>query len=188
MATLKDGKLYSVVKRHHTLLLLSHTEPLAFFTALPQLSDQKISMKFYLILRKLHRSRKIFLKIMLRPYKINLLMQFFCIISNDISSRPTTWTKQNKKHIFLRKLSSSDPILYIHFFNPFNRPRRLLKWWHLFPFHREVWAFWGFSVRHHQMSLAQVINYMIMIANGIRGWVGPTFYRHLSYSWDKTPE
>ena len=52
---------------------------------------------------------------------------------NDISS--TTWTKQNKKHLFVRKLSSLDPILYTYFFGPFNRSRRLLKGWHLFPFH-----------------------------------------------------
>ena len=34
---------------------------------LPRLSDQKICMKCYLILRKLHRTCKVFLKIILRP-------------------------------------------------------------------------------------------------------------------------
>ena len=57
----------------------------------------------------------------------------FAISLNYISS--TTWTKQNKEHPFLRKLSSLDSILYIIFTCPFNRPRRLFKVWHLFPFH-----------------------------------------------------
>ena len=48
--------------RTSTSCLRSHPDPFAFFTALPRLSDQKISMKCYLILRKLHRTRKIFLK------------------------------------------------------------------------------------------------------------------------------
>ena len=52
--------------------LRSHTDPFAFSTVLPRLSKQKISMKFYLILRKLDRTRKIFLKIILRPRKMNL--------------------------------------------------------------------------------------------------------------------
>ena len=60
---------------------------------------------------------------------------------NDISS--TTWTKQNKKHFFLRKLSKLDPI-YIYVcvcvcvcvcVGHFNSVRRLLKVWDLFPFH-----------------------------------------------------
>ena len=64
-----------------TSCLRNHTDPFDFSTALPRLSDQKIGMKCYLILLK------IFLKIILRPCKINLLMYFFfCIISNDISS------------------------------------------------------------------------------------------------------
>ena len=49
-------------------------DPFALVTALPRSSDQKILMKCYLILRKLHRKREIFFKIILRPYKINLLM------------------------------------------------------------------------------------------------------------------
>ena len=30
--------------------------------------------------------------------------------------------------------------------------------------------------------------FMIMMANDIRGWIGPKFSRHLPYSWGKTPE
>ena len=50
---------------HATFSLRSHKDPFAFFTALPRHSDQKISMKCYLILCKLHRTLKIFLKIIL---------------------------------------------------------------------------------------------------------------------------
>ena len=39
-----------------TFSLHSHRYPFAFFTALLRHSDQKISMKCYLILRKLHRT------------------------------------------------------------------------------------------------------------------------------------
>ena len=81
--------------RTSTFCLRSHRDPFAFFKALARFSDQKINM----ILRKLYRTRKIFLKIILHPCRINLLMKiFFRAISNDISS--TTWTKQNKKHHF----------------------------------------------------------------------------------------
>ena len=45
------------------LLLRSHRDPIAFFTVLPRVPDLKISVKFYFILRKLLRTRKIFLKI-----------------------------------------------------------------------------------------------------------------------------
>ena len=101
--------------RATTFRLRSHKDPFAFFTVLPQRSDQKIKMKCYLILRKQHRTRKILLRIILSPCKIYLLYwcKFFRIISNDISS--TTWTKQNKKYLFLKKLTSLDPILYINF-------------------------------------------------------------------------
>ena len=57
--------------RTSTSYLRRHTDPFAFFTALPRLSDQKVSMKCYMILCKLHRTCNIFLKI-LRSYKINL--------------------------------------------------------------------------------------------------------------------
>ena len=60
--------------RTSTFSLRSHRDPIAFFTALPRVTDQKSTMKCYLILRKLHRTRKIFLKIILRPCKINQLM------------------------------------------------------------------------------------------------------------------
>ena len=66
--------------RTSTFSLRSHKDPFAFFTTLPRRSDQKISMKCYLILRK------IFLKIILHPRKIN--RNFVRIISNDISSAP----------------------------------------------------------------------------------------------------
>ena len=69
-----DGELFSGLVRISTFSLRSHRDHFAFFTALPRLSDQKISMKCFFILRKLHRARKIFLKIILRPCKINLLM------------------------------------------------------------------------------------------------------------------
>ena len=89
----QEALLWTV--RASTFSLYSHKDPFTFFTALPRRSDQKISMQCYLILRKLHRTRKIFLKIILPPCKINLLMYFFHITFNDISS--TTWTEQNKK-------------------------------------------------------------------------------------------
>ena len=54
--------------------LRNHRDYIAFFTALHRVSAQKISVEWYLILRKLHRTREIFLKIILRPCKINLLM------------------------------------------------------------------------------------------------------------------
>ena len=57
-----------------TFSLPSYKVPFAFVRALLRSSDQKIIMKSYLILRTLHRTRKIFLKIILRPCKINLLM------------------------------------------------------------------------------------------------------------------
>ena len=61
--------------RTSTFTLRRHKDPFAFFTALPRRSDQKINMAYYImILCKLHRTRKIFLKIILRPSKINLLM------------------------------------------------------------------------------------------------------------------
>ena len=71
MATLKDAS-YSL--RASTFSLRSHKDPFAFFTALSRRSDLKIRMKFYWILRKLHRTHKTFFKIILRPCKINLLM------------------------------------------------------------------------------------------------------------------
>ena len=45
--------------------LRSPKDPFGFFIALPRSSDQKISMKCYLILCKLHRTRKIIFKIIL---------------------------------------------------------------------------------------------------------------------------
>ena len=117
--------------RASTFSLRSHKDPVAFVSALPRCSDPKIRMKCYLILRKLHRTCKISLKIILRPCKINLLMYFFRIISNNISS--TTSTKQNKKHIFLGKLSNLDPILYINFLVLSTVLEWLLKGWHYFP-------------------------------------------------------
>ena len=41
-----------------------------------------------------------------------------------------------------------------------------------------------FTARQHQRSLAPVMNdlLMIMMANDIWGWMGPNFFRHLSYS------
>ena len=69
MAALKDGYPHSGSGSISTSCLRSHTGPFAFITALPQPSDPKIRTKFYLILRKLHRIRKIFLKIMLHPCK-----------------------------------------------------------------------------------------------------------------------
>ena len=63
--------------RASTFSLRSHKDPFAFDSVLPRSSDQKIRMKCYLILRKLHRTRKIFTKIILRVCKINLLMWFF---------------------------------------------------------------------------------------------------------------
>ena len=56
------------------IYIYSHKDPFAYFTALPRCSDQKICMKCYFILRKLHRARKIFFKIILHNCKINLLM------------------------------------------------------------------------------------------------------------------
>ena len=60
--------------RASTFSLRSHEDPFAFVTALPRSSYQKIRMKCYLILRKAHQTCKIFLKIILRPCKINLLI------------------------------------------------------------------------------------------------------------------
>ena len=101
-----------------TFRLRSHKDHFAFFTALPQWSDQKLRMKCYLILHKLHGTRKIILKIILSPFKIGpytYWCKFYLIISKDIISK--AWTKQNKKLIFLRKLSSLDHILYINFWS-----------------------------------------------------------------------
>ena len=53
--------------RASTFSVRSHKDPFAFVTALPRSSDPKIRMKCYLILRKLHRTHKIFLKIILSP-------------------------------------------------------------------------------------------------------------------------
>ena len=78
MATLNNGKeplLCSL--RTSTFTLPSHKDPFAFFATLQRRSDYKINMKSYLILRKLHRTRKIFWKIVLGPCKINLLMYIF---------------------------------------------------------------------------------------------------------------
>ena len=97
--------------RASTFNLHSDKDPFAFVTALPRSSEQKIRMKCYLILRKLHWIHKIFLKIILRTCKINLLMSFF-LLSLTISPARE---QNNKKHLFLRKLSSLDPILYINF-------------------------------------------------------------------------
>ena len=46
--------------RATTFRLRSHKDPIAFLTAMPRRSDQKISLKCYFILRKLHRTSKIF--------------------------------------------------------------------------------------------------------------------------------
>ena len=74
------------------LSLRSVRVPFAFITALPWCSDRKICIKFYLILRKLHRTRKIFLKNNVTSlYDKPTDVIFFRIISNNISS--TTWTK-----------------------------------------------------------------------------------------------
>ena len=67
-------KFYICTVRTSTFSLRSVRVPFAFFTALPWCCDRKIRKKLYLILRKLHRTRKIFLKIMLRPCKQNLLV------------------------------------------------------------------------------------------------------------------
>ena len=52
------------IERRRTLLstfiLRSHRDPIAFFTALPRVPDQKIRMQCCLILLKLHQTRKIF--------------------------------------------------------------------------------------------------------------------------------
>ena len=49
--------------RTSTFSLRSHKDPLAFVTAFPRSSDQEIRMKSYFILRKIHGTRKIFLKL-----------------------------------------------------------------------------------------------------------------------------
>ena len=67
-----DALLFTV--RTSPFTLRSHKDSVAFFTTLPGHSDQKINMKCDLISRKLHGTRKIFLKIILHPCKINLLM------------------------------------------------------------------------------------------------------------------
>ena len=85
MATVKDGELFSGLWTL-TFSLRSHIDPFAFFTALPRLSDQKIRMKFYFILRKQQRTSKILLTIILRPCKITYRCKFFLIISGDIRS------------------------------------------------------------------------------------------------------
>ena len=73
MATIKTRAILRTV-RASTFSLRSHKDPFAFFTALSRRSDQKISMKLYLSLHKLHRTHKIFSKIILRLYKINLVL------------------------------------------------------------------------------------------------------------------
>ena len=78
MATMNEWQALLWTVRTTTFSLRSHKDPIAFFTAL-RVSDHKITMKCYLILRKLHRIRKIFLKIILCSCKINLLMQIFHI-------------------------------------------------------------------------------------------------------------
>ena len=60
--------------RTSTFNLRSDRDSIAFFTALPRVSDLKIIVKCYLILLKVHGTRKIFLKIILRPCKMNLVM------------------------------------------------------------------------------------------------------------------
>ena len=62
--------------RASTFSLRSHKDPFAFFTVLSRCSDHKISMKFYLILRKLHRKGK---TIKFRPHAIyNFFGPFNC--------------------------------------------------------------------------------------------------------------
>ena len=56
MATLKTGALLWTV-RMSIFSIRSHKGSIAFFTPLPRVSDQKIIMKCYLILRKAHRTR-----------------------------------------------------------------------------------------------------------------------------------
>ena len=80
----RRGPLLRTV-RTSTFNLWSHSDPIAFFTTLPRVSDQKMSLKYYFILRKLHGTSKIFLKIILHPCKIlNLLMYFFFALSLTI--------------------------------------------------------------------------------------------------------
>ena len=97
--------------RASTFSLRSHKDPFSFFTALPRRSDQKISMKSYLILPKLRRTRKTFLKLILRHEQNRT--------RNTFSEKTIKFRLHN---------------VYT-FFGPFNHPRRLLRGWHLFPFH-----------------------------------------------------
>ena len=152
-----------------TFCLRSHRDPFAFFTTLPRLSIQIISKKFYLILRKLHRTRKIFLKIILRPCTMNYWCKFLCIISNDISS--TTWTNRTRNTLFWENYQVYTHIIYIYIYCRFNRPRRLLKGWHLFPFHsvHSTWFFdfgfyWSISITKNKCLLLPLLNELAALA------------------------
>ena len=57
MATLKDGYIYSVVEGHQPLVYAVIQIPLLSLQRFRDFPDQKINMKCYLILRKLHRTR-----------------------------------------------------------------------------------------------------------------------------------
>ena len=79
------------------------------------------------------------------------------------------------------------------FFGPFNRPRRLLKGWHLFPFHSVYEAFFAQLCKSAAKESNKIkarngeVNWYCpkeqsLVANDIRGLMAPKFCRHLSYS------
>ena len=53
-----------------------------------------------------------------------------------------------------------------------------------------IYIYMGFRARLRQKDIGAVWNnfLMIMMVNDVQGWRRPTFSRHLSFSWGKTPE
>ena len=73
MATLKDEELFSGLERHQPFAYAVTEIPLLSLQRFQDFQTRKLACN-NLILRTLHRTCKIFLKIILRPSKKNILM------------------------------------------------------------------------------------------------------------------
>ena len=72
MASLKHGELYPGLEGYQPVAYAVTQFPLFSLQRCRDFQTRKLAC--FLILRKLHRTHKIFLKIIFRPCKINLLM------------------------------------------------------------------------------------------------------------------
>ena len=113
MATLKDWELYSGLEGNQTVVYAVTQIPLLSLQSCRNFQTRKLACNAIWFYVNYMKHVKVFWKLYYILSKLIYWCKWIRIISNDIIS--TTWTKQNKKRLFLRKLSSLHPILYTHF-------------------------------------------------------------------------